>query len=482
MTQRSHVARHASILLALVGLWLALSRSVLAAPGLPVPPGWAEGSAVDEQAYERAESWAAAWNGNVRQVMSPRSPDRFAETLAILDVGAPIPPDALTNIEVARAWLEPRVAAALGTRTTLDPERLELHPRPQRGVAVLTGRAQRDDLLALIAVAPTGSRHIAVVMLIHAADEVLYARLFEDAVAQLEGLQRPVAPFRRGLARGLALLAWLVVGGALAFEWTRRSLPLPGPRAAGRQLASVLLAAALVVLGVVGVLLGRATVELELVGTTPWSTALELAMGGAIMAVLVVVITELWERRLRPVASAPPAGSFALGSAASRRSDRVTPSGATPRPAITGDTHVGRPPAITGDTHVGRPPAVTGDTQVGRAPAVSGNTKVGPPPQPIPLEELDGGPPVREVISGDIEMDTQVRRMPEPDTVKTERPSPPSPTPIDLDEDTNPRVLPDHDEPPATLADPHDPPRRVVDEEGDPILDASLPKLEIDWS
>lgn len=469
---RSRTCGHLSVLVAVVGLWLVLSPSALAAPAFVAPPGWDQGGAASERARDRADAWAKAWSAELRQVMSPRSADHFAETLAILDVAVPIPADALTKPDAARSWLEPRVSAALGTSAILDPEGLELRPRAQPGVAVLVARVHQDDLLALIAVAPMGGRHVAVVMLIYEADEVLYARLFDDAIEGLEGLAAPVTPFRRDLVRGLALLAWLLLGSVLAFEWTRRCLPLPGPRVAGRQVAAALLASAVLVLLVVGVISGGSTVELALAGTTPWGIGLELAAGGALAAGLVLVATEVWERRLQPVASAPQAGSFAISGAVSRR--HGTSESPRTTPAITGDTHVGPAPVsptITGDTQVGRAPAVTGDTQVGRAPAISGNTKVGPPPTPIPLEELDAGPPVREVISGDIEMDTQVRRMPEPDTVRTTPPLPPS-TPAEpgADEDTNPRALPG-DEPPASLVD-----------ASEPILDKSLPKLEIDWS
>jgi hypothetical protein len=294
--------------------------------------------------------------------------------------------------------------------------------------------------------------------------------------------------------RTVALLSWLLVGGVFAFEWTRRALPRPGARMAGRQVAVALVATSVLVLVLAGSFLGDATVELGLAGSTPWSFALELSLGGVVMAVLVLLATELWERRVRPIASAPESGSFALKT----HSRSTASSLSLPRPAVTGDTHVG--PAVTGNTQVGpppAPPAVTGDTQVGPPPAITGNTKVGPPPRPIPLP--DGGPPVREIISGDIEVQTQVRRAPEPDTVKTTAPLPPAHHAAEADEDTNPRGTPGHDGP-ASLADPRDlprgaasrrappppratPERRPAPAEAEPAHEsASLPKLEIDWS
>ena len=49
----------------------------------------------------------------------------------------------------------------------------------------------------------------------------------------------------------------------------------------------------------------------------------------------------------------------------------------------------------------------TGDTQVGPPPAVTGNTKVGRPPSAG--RDLAAGPPVREIISGDFEVETDSR-------------------------------------------------------------------------
>jgi hypothetical protein len=494
------------MLVVLLGLWLVRPPSLLAAPAFAPPSGWDDGAAADARAQRRANGWAQAWGADVRQVMSTRSTDDFAETLAILDVSTPIPAEALTRLDAGRTWLEPRVSAALGATVTLDPEGLELRPRPQPGVAVLLGRARVGDGIARIAVAPNGARHVAVVLLVPEAEEVLHAHVFDDAVEGLDGLRPPVAPFRLDLARAAAGLAWLLVGGAFAFVWVRRALPMPGAGPAGRQVALVLGAVALLVLVLVGSFAGDVAVELALAGSSPWGLALELALGGAVVAIVALVVTALLDRRVRPVASAPQAGSFAV----SRRSTSELPVVGSPplRPAITGDTQVGRPPAITGDTQVGRPPAITGDTQVGRAPAITGNTKVGPPPQPIPLGDYEAGPPMREIISGDIEVNTQVRRAPQRDPVKTAAPAGPRLAAIDLvfDEDTNPRATAGADEEPASLADPHERPAdapvdrrphraaqsdlfprvepkpRPGADDHHPALDAPRPEIEIDWS
>jgi hypothetical protein len=494
-----------AIVVALLGVWLVLAPWARAAPTFSPPSGWGEGAAADAQARLRADAWAKAWDAEVRRVMSTRADDGFAETLAILDVAAPIPAEALTDLEAGRTWLEPRVVAALGATATLDPDGLELRRRPEPGVAVLLARVRQDDRIVRIAVAPLGVRHLAVVLMLPQAEEVLYASVLDDTVDGLDGLQRPIAPLRRGLLRTVALLSWLLVGGVFAFEWTRRALPRPGARVAGRQVAAALVATSLLVLVLAGSFLGDAAVELALADSTPWAFALELSLGGVVMAALVVVATELWERRLRPIASAPESGTFAMTKTGPRRavSSLSIPIAPSARPAVTGDTHVGPPPAVTGNTHVGPPPAVTGNTKVGPPPAVTGDTHVGPAPRPVVT--TDGGPPVREIISGDIEVQTQVRRIPEPDTVKTAAPLPdtvktfaPSPPALDLtaDEDTNPRGVPGTHDGPAPLADPVDRPRgvpprpppraglerRPAADDAQPAREPSLPKLEIDWS
>lgn len=386
----------------LLGLWLALASVAWAAPLVEPPSGWAEGSAADPRARTRSETWARAWGAELRQVMSTRSRDDFAETLAVLDVAEPIPAEALADLALGRAWLEPRLAAALGPTAVVEGDALELRPRPEPGVAVLVARVRDGDRTARVAVAPTGTRHLALVLLVPAAEEVLHARVFDDAVEGLGDLRRPVAPFRHGLLRAIALASWLLVGSAFAFEWTRRALPHPGARVAGRQVAAALLVAAALALLVAGTLLGDLAVELSLAGTSPWGMAVEIALGGLAMAGLVLVATELWDRRVRPVASAPEAGTFARASAPLRR-PVPSPVGSVPAPTSTPVAAGPPPPAVTGDTVVARrPPAVTGDTVVGRPPPVSGNTKVGP--APIPVEGYESGPPVREIISGDIDV------------------------------------------------------------------------------
>ena len=472
----------AVLLTALMGLclWLLHPASAEAAPSFDPPPGWDEGSAADPDARDRARAWAAAWSADVRQVMSPRADDDFAETLAVLDVAAPIPAEALAELEAGRTWLEPRISAALGTTASLEPDALELRPRPEPGVAVLVGRVQQSDRIAWIALAPRGARHLAIVLLVPAAEEILYANVFDDVVERLDDLRPPIAPFPHAPLRWGALAAWVLVGAALGVGWTRRCLPRPGARVAGRQVALALLGAALVVLVLVGVALDGAVIELELelalASSTPWTLAFEIAMGGAVAAALVLGATELWARRLQPVASAPEGGTFARTGAMPRRGgvapelvDPVTdelPEGIAP--AVTGDTHVGPAPAITGDTQIGPAPAITGDTQIGPAPAVTGHTRIGPPPRPLSAAEVEAGPPVREVISGDIEVQTQVRRIPEPDTVETVPPAPSGVARVDPDEDTNPRAP---SEPPASLVDAHDEP-----------AGRSRPTIEIDWS
>ncbi|MCX4246167.1 hypothetical protein OEB96_36440 [Paraliomyxa miuraensis] len=387
-----------------------LATSAHAAPSFEPPPGWSEGEGAAAAARSRAEAWARAWGGELDQVMSTQSDDAFAETLAIVDVAEPLPPKILTELDAGRSWLEAHAAEALGPRATLEPDTVELLPRPEPGVAVLIGRAQHDDRTAWIAVAPRGARHLGLVLMVPTSEEILYANVFDDAIDGLGGLKAPIAPFQREPLRWGALGAWLVLGLAFGVQWIRRALPRPGARVAGRQAAMVLAGAAAVVLVIARLVLSDSSVELALAGTTPWGLALELAMGGALAALLVLGLSELWARRLQPVASAPAGGSFARGDMRARRG------AAAPAEPMA--------PAITGDTKVGPPPAITGDTMVGPPPAITGNTKIGPPPEPIPL---DDGPPVREIISGNIELETQVRRAPEPDTVKTTAPRPPEP-------------------------------------------------------
>ncbi|MCA9710123.1 MAG: hypothetical protein KDK70_30065, partial [Myxococcales bacterium] len=247
--------------------WVALLASWLlaelaGAAAMPTPIGWARGSAAHEQARARAEVWAEAWAGTVRDVMATRTPDDFVETLAVIDAAGPIPVEALADAQDARAWVEPRVTAALGAPITLDADGIELEPGDEPGVALVRARVVQGEQVARIALAPTGARHLAVVLLVPAAEEVLYARAFDDAVDALEGLRPPVVPFARGLVRTLAILLWVAAGTVIAVVWTRRNLPRPGARVAGRQVAGALVGGALVVMLLAGLVLGSSSVEL----------------------------------------------------------------------------------------------------------------------------------------------------------------------------------------------------------------------------
>lgn len=422
-----------------MGIWLVGLHGARAA-SINTPTGWGRGGTAEVQAQDRAEAWAKAWDAEVRDVLSTRSRDDFVETLAVLDVAGPLPAEVLDDPQAAREWLPPRVRAALGPDATLDE--LELIPRDRPGITLLQTRVVVGESIARVAFAPTGARHVVVVLLVPVAEEVLYTRVFEDAVDALEGLRPPVAPFARGTARLVAFGLWLAAGIVGGIVWTRRSLPLPGARVAGRQVATVLAIAAILIMLLMGAVLGGSAVELSLAGTSPWAMAFEIGAGGVVMAGLVLAGTELWARRLQPVASAPRAGSFAVtGATAKLRrptepavgqlasqvlaqhgednpapGPHSTPPGSTsewPTPTPAGDTSQWPVPAVTGDTQVGPPPAVTGDTQVGPPPAVTGSTKIGP--APLPEHDVEAGPPIREVISGDFEVvNTKVSRRPQP--------------------------------------------------------------------
>lgn len=301
----------------MLAVWLLAAAGSAEAAPISTPSGWVGGDAAQPEARDRAEAWALAWKGTVRDVKSTRNADDFAETLALLDLTGPMPPEAMVDADGARPWVEQRVAAALGASASLDS--VEVIPASAPGVSIVEARATVDGRVARLAFGPTGARHRAMVLMVPSAEEVLHTRAFDDAREALDDLRPPVLPFAHDLVRGLAMGLWLVGGVLLAVVWTRRSLPLPGARVAGRQVAGLLLGVAVLVMLVTGMGLADSAVELELSGTSPWTLAIELGLGGMAMAGLVALATELWARRLQPVASAPTDGSFSATGSTIRR-------------------------------------------------------------------------------------------------------------------------------------------------------------------
>ena len=363
-----------------VSLWPALGLAAV-----PVPPGWRHADEVSAEANDRAEAWASGWSAGLSLVCSTPDDDGFAETLAVLEVSEPLPEEILGDTTSAQAWLEPRLRSLLGPGAEPELESLALVPRPTPGVAIIRARLQLEDRVVLIAVAPKGAQHQAVVLTYESSDEILYGGVFEASIDGMSDLHPPIAPFPRTALRWLALLSWLALGALLGLGWTRRNLPRPGAKVAGRQVGAMLVASAALVLVLAGLGLGGYAVELGLAGTTPWGFAIELAMGGVIAAVAVVLGTNMWEQRLRPVASAPQQGTYATAGVPQRRASSVSPAAEpnpTPAPSTEGGTQIGPPP--------GPPPTTAGGTQIGPAPTAPsasappapGGTRVGPPPAP----------------------------------------------------------------------------------------------------
>ncbi|MEM7159921.1 MAG: hypothetical protein AAF799_44185 [Myxococcota bacterium] len=338
-------------------IWLCFVGLAIAAPR-DVPSGWNSGDAAAATAQSNAADWAAAWGGQVEFVMSTPDDDALVETLVIVDVPAPLPDGFTSDSSTAHAWLEPRAQKAFGTQLSLPATATSFEPTDRPDVGITRGRATIDDRVVLLAVAPKGARHVVVVMVLAANEEILYGDVFESTVDGLDGLSSTIAPFPRTTWRIVGWALWLVFGLGAAIEWTRRSLPRPGARVAGRQVAALLAATSILVLVVLGPSLGDSAVELTLAGTTPWSFAAELAAGGIVAAILAVVVTELWARRLTPVASAPRAGTFAPVATAPRAAESSASTLEVRNPALPPVPSIDVPsddPALSTTSNTGAP-------------------------------------------------------------------------------------------------------------------------------
>lgn len=310
----------------LLSIWIGVASTTLAA-SVVVPSGWRQGDAVTAEARDRAERWARAWQGEVVALASTAADDSLSETLALIEVAAPLPAELLTDTEAATPWMLARMQEAFGGSATVPTESIELRHTAKRGVAIVVGRGNVEGQLGLVAFAPRGAHYLALVLWIDAEDEILYGTVFEDALGGLGDLQAPIAPFPVASTILVAWLLWLGLGLGLGGWWVHRGRATPGPRVAGRQAAVVIALVAVVLLTAVGMSLGNAQAELALADSTPWGLAMYTSVGGVAVTLVLLLVGEGLERSQRTVASAPTQGTFAHRSTAD-----LTPT-ASPSPA-----------------------------------------------------------------------------------------------------------------------------------------------------
>jgi hypothetical protein len=309
-----------------------------AAVRVPTPHAWSE--AVPAAARARAEAWAPE-GASVAQVMSPSSRDAFAETLALVQSPTPLHPDDLGDDDLGRArWIEASVRM-FGVEG--EPEqfaRLDTDP------VILSGSWTTDTTVIRMALIPSGATHAALVMEVERGSDVLYASVFDDELADLQGAAAPVTPFPRvGWIWG-TLALWIVGAAAAAFVILLRSRPTPGPAAMGRRLAWIALALTFVVAITVYIAAGGQELPLTLAGVSRSWLAIEVSWGGLGLAGLCWGLGQLAAREQGIIDSAPTAGTYASRGPTTGPRPAVAPAPTAPAPRVAAPPPPPPPPPV----------------------------------------------------------------------------------------------------------------------------------------
>ncbi|RMG97873.1 MAG: hypothetical protein D6705_07715 [Deltaproteobacteria bacterium] len=322
-----------------------------AAPAIVPPAGWRTPAL--PQAQDRAAALAAQMGGEVLEVASTAEVDDFVETLALVEVPEPLPRETMTEDAAARAYVDDRAGRLLDGATITRIERV---PTGEAGLSYIDARLQADPTYAHVAIVPYGARTLWVVAWSSGNEAPLYRRVAEPTIRAVAALATPpITPFDRGGALLTAWLGWLLAGGvvyvALLLLADRRGDHFE----AATKSAWIVGGATLVVGAGAAIAFGSSAERLALVGTTPLSMAVHVALPGALLAIAALVASRLLSSSGR-IASAPEGAGTGLPQLY-RPYDNPPGPPSTEGPGASGEPPVtGSPPAA-----IDLPPAEEGD-------------------------------------------------------------------------------------------------------------------------
>ncbi len=292
--------------------WMLLLVCVLMAPiahaavrSQGPPAGWQDAPA-DSEAEERATGWAEALGGNLLEAYASRAADEYAETLAVISISGAMVVDASLLPERA-------LTDAVGPLFETEPSfpRFREH---RSGASLVTGVWEEDDATYDVAVASVGPNQVVVVLAVQSTEASLYARVFDEFLAEVAGLAPPVSiydakPLRWAtLLGGLAIviMTWILVANSKVGE--------EGATAIGRYVALVCIAVGMLGAVAVYVSLAGSVVPLRLANLSRARMAVEVAGLGVVFGLVAWIVGAIRDSTVRRVASAPTGGTFSGGS------------------------------------------------------------------------------------------------------------------------------------------------------------------------
>ena len=352
-----------------VAMWLIASLAHAAVTLERVPGGFEVAS---DFAGERANGWAAAAGGAVKQVYSTADEDEHLEVLAFIELPTPIPDNA--SAEPGAAMLAS--AGSMLGQTDPPPDAAASFD-DDGNLAVLTGRWEDGESgeTYFVAMASGGPTHAMVVLAVRSDEALIYERGFNDVVAGITGTAPPISRFNIAKWRITGLIGWILF---TALAWVVVWRLGDGRSTAAeqsRRVAATCTIAAFVVLAVAYAALGGRDVELGLAQLSREWAAAEVFLFGVAAAGIVLVIGMIRSAQVKPVQSAPDGGAFGR-----LRNQAVR---AAPKPAQVVPAGVDGPSTLTpaDEDGPGDPPEI-------KVISIVGGEEFPPPTEP-------GGPPPR---------------------------------------------------------------------------------------
>lgn len=267
-----------------------------------VPVGWTDDA--DPRARARVEAWRAETPGaKTLAVLSTRTVDEFAETLAVFELPGPFDMSASADDELRRAlpksFAPPDDASITTDVITTAP-------------ASVRGRGESSDGVAYDAMlVPSGQMRRLVVVEVRTHERPLYDTAMNEALAGLTGIAAPIVPFDATRVRATTIVAW-IVGTALALVVAMWRRPFgASARTIGRVLAMACVVLAALTAAFAWSPLEARSGELRLAGISATTLTAELVTYGLLAAVCCWITGLVIGRNEGPVASAPTSGAFA---------------------------------------------------------------------------------------------------------------------------------------------------------------------------